>query len=249
MRKQLYEYEKKGLMTYWRDAARSGIMFAQAHGGRAAGFDICVEPAFGQWADLNAYDYLKAIPGAEAFAWDIGDRGIWLVADGTYWRPRDGRQPIVQRFGSLAAPLASLTGAASGVLALPKVPEFPAGLIAPNSRVVAQVDVARAGANGTATVAVRLGTAGTTADSSLYQASMAATDGLIAQIHQSARFGVSATSFYSLLNTNQNAQATNGADRSTNVNTAAKMTCNVTISSANTLDTFSVLGYSILLEG
>jgi len=249
MRKQLYEYRKEGLVTYWRDAARSGIMFAQAHGGRAAGFDICVEPAYGQWTDLNAYDYLKAIPGAVAFAWDIGERGIWLVADGTYWRPRNGRQIIVQRFGTLAAPLASLTGVASGVFALPKLPEFPAGLIAPNSRVTAQVDVARMGVNGTATLAVRLGTAGTTADSSIYQATMAATDALMAQIDQSARFGASATTFYTLINTGQNAQATNGADRTTNVNTAAKMAGTVTISGANALDSFAVLGYSFALEG
>jgi len=111
------------------------------------------------------------------------------VADGTYWRPRNGRQIIVQRFGTLAAPLASLTGVASGVFALPKLPEFPAGLIAPNSRVTAQVDVARTGVNGTATLADRLGTAGTSADSSIYQTSMAATDALMAQIDQSARFG------------------------------------------------------------
>jgi len=48
-------------------------------------------------AELNTYDHLKAIPGAEAFPWDIGERGIRLVADGTCWRPRDGRQVIVQR--------------------------------------------------------------------------------------------------------------------------------------------------------
>jgi len=45
------------------------------------------------------------------------------------------------------------------------------------------------------------------------------------------------------------AQATNDADRMTNVNTAAKMTGTVTISGANTLDSFAVLGYSFTLEG
>jgi len=249
-RKHLYEYRKEGLVTYWRDAARSGVMLVSAHGGRAAGADICVEPAWGAFDELNAYDNLKLIAGAEAFAHDVGERGIRLVSDGAYWRPRDGRVLMTQRFGTYAtATSLAFIQAATGTFTLPFVPRFPAGLIAPHTRVSVQADVLRTGANATATLAVRLGTAGTSSDSSLYQAQLAATDQLVSQVNQSARFGASATSFYTMLNTSQNANAANGADRTANVNTAAEMILSITITSASALDRFDLLGLTVALEG
>jgi hypothetical protein len=248
-RQQLYEYRKEGLVTYWRDAARTGIMFAQAHGGRAAGADICVERGWGAWSDLKARSDLLAIPGAEVFVWDIGQAGVYLVSDGANWRPRDGRQLLYQRFGDTTAPLDSKPGAASMSFALPQTLVIPAGLIAPHSRLDVRAEVRRTTATATATLNLRLGTAGSTADNTLYTASLAATAGLTAQVNQSARFGSVATRYTSMNNTNQNAQGNNLVERSTNVNTAADMRVTFDMSAANTADTFTLLGYSVYLEG
>jgi hypothetical protein len=248
-RQQLYEYRKEGLVTYWRDAARTGIMFAQAHGGRAAGADICVERGWGAWADLKARADLLAIPGAEIFVWDIGHAGVYLVSDGTNWRPRDGRQLLFQRFGDITAPLDSKTGAAALALATPQTLLIPAGLLAPHSRLDLRAEVRRTTATATATLNARLGTAGTTADQAIYSASFAATAGLTAQINQSARFGAVATRYTTMVQTNQNAQAATLNERATNVNTAADMRVTFDVSGANTADVFTLLGYSIYLEG
>lgn len=247
-RQQLFEYRKEGLVTYWRDAARSGIMFAQAHGGRAAGADICVERGWGAWADLKARADLLAIPGAEVHAWDVGQAGVYLVSDGANWRPRDGRQLLFQRFGDITAPLDSKTGATAHTFALPQALLIPGGLIAPHSRLDIRAEVRRTTATATSSLNVRLGTAGTTADGAVYSASFAATAGLTAQVNQSARFGAVATRYTTMVQTNQNAQAATLAERTTNVNTANDMRVTLDISGANTADVFTLIGYSIWLE-
>lgn len=248
-RQQIYEYKREGLVTYYRDAARTGIMFAKAHGGRAAGAYICVEPGWGSWADLKNRSDLLAIPGAEIFVWDIGQAGVYLVSDGVNWRPRDGRQLLFQRFGDITAPLDTKTGATAHTLALPQTLLIPAGLIAPHSRVDFRGEVRRTTNTATASLNVRLGTAGTTADNTVYTASMAATAGMTAQVNQSARFGSATTRYVSMNNTNQNAQGNNLVERSTNVNTASDMRVTMDISGANTADTFTLIGYSLYLEG
>lgn len=248
-RQQIYEYKREGPVSYWRDAARSGIMFAHWHGGRAAGTDICVERGVGAWADLKLRTDLLAMPDAEVFAWDVGQKGIYLVSDGTYWRPRDGRQLLFQRFGDITAPLDTKTGAATLIFTLPQTLLIPGGLIAPHSRLDIRAEVRRTTATGGATLNLRLGTAGTTADQAIYSATLVGTAGLTAQINQSARFGSAATRYTSMNNTNQNAQGNTLVERTTNVNTANDMRVTIDLGGANVADTFTLIGYSVYLEG
>ncbi len=179
----------------------------------------------------------------------LADGSQWRT-DGTRWRPAAGRGRGVQRCGSVAAPLVTLTGVTAGSFALPIVPEFPAGMIAPHSRVYVEAMVRRLSAAGTALVQARLGTTGSPSDSTIYSLSTGAIAGTDIRISSMAIFGSSATSFSSPNSISENGSgASLFADRSANVDTSSAMSVTIGVASANAGDSFSLVYYNVWLEG
>ncbi len=200
------------------------------------------------WADRPT----AAAAGNGALQWfsDIGGGSLWR-SDGTNWRPANGRTRLYAKNGLIAAPLATLTGVTSGVFTLPETLTIPAGLIAPHSAVWGNFEIFRTGATATALVQWRIGTAGTTSDSIVYQSSMSATTNHQSRSYSAAKFGTETDRFFAPNSSNMNGGGSQaaGADRTTNVNTAAAMYATVDLSSANAADTFSLIAYSLWIEG
>ena len=176
---------------------------------------------------------------------------VTLESDGAYWRPRHGQQRLYGQNGSISAPLATLTGVTSGQFTLPETLTLPAGLIAPNSEVWGEFVVYRVGATATGLVQWRLGTSGTVADSVVYQATMASTTANTSRMIAEARFGAAAARFFAPLAAafGGGGSTATGADRTTNVNTAAAMSVTCDLASANAADTFHLVGYDLWLKG
>ena len=200
------------------------------------------------WADRPT----AAAAGNGALQWfsDIGGGSLWR-SDGTNWRPANGRTRLYAKNGLIAAPLATLTGVTSGVFTLPETLTIPAGLIAPHSAVWGNFEIFRTGATATALVQWRIGTAGTTSDSIVYQSSMSATTNHQSRSYSAAKFGTGTDRFFAPNSSNMNGGGSQaaGVDRTTNVNTAAAMYATVDLSSANAADTFSLIAYSLWIEG
>jgi hypothetical protein len=176
-------------------------------------------------------------------------RGVWLY-EGTNWRPLGGRMQLAQRNGTIASPVATLTGVTAGSFTLPVIPRVLASMLFPHSRVVVNAHLRRTTATATAITLIRLGTTGGAADSAITSASMAATANQDWHPFASAVFGSSATEFSSAAATTFNGLSTGqGVDRSPNVNTADAMEVSIGITSANTADSFSLISYAVWLEG
>lgn len=204
-------------------------------------------------------DYTEAIPwasrgsaaqaGATFRANDVGTgAGTVFIADGTYWRPVNGRVCLVQRSGLIASPLATVASAAalfSGIIAT-----IPAGLIAPNSRVWVSAQTKRTGANTAGQFDCQIGTGGAGADSLLGRVQSSATDGHVAVLEAAAQFGSSTTSFIPRGSATPQGSTGGGTviDRSTNINTASAMTVTIGMTSASALDSYALLHFSVYLE-
>lgn len=225
--------------------------------------EVADTPAAGNFAAMTAWvsgagiawaGHATAVTaGAGALCkFAIGNSGgVTMVSDGTYWRPFNGRARLYGRNGQIAAPLATLTGITAGAFTLPETLTIPAALIAPHSEVWANFEFFRTGATATALVQWRLGTAGTTSDLVVYQASMAATTSHQSRGYSAAKFGTATDRFWApnASNMNGGGSQASGADRTSNVNTAAAMQITADIASANAADTFLLLAYSVWLEG
>lgn len=161
-----------------------------------------------------------------------------------------GRIPIVSVSGSIASPIATLTGTTGAAFTLPAAIKIPAGSIVKNSRVCVSMHIKRSGANATGLCEVLLGTSNTTSDSLLGRTTINATDGHVGWVFACGLFGTSNTSFISTGTSAPQSSSAGAAtlDRSTNINTAADMYINLGMSSTNALDTFNLLAYTVWLE-
>lgn len=254
-RQGLFTFHESAAYRIERDWDCTGVEFVtvKTGPGRAPGTRVCVKPAVGAWADLNAMAWLKAIPGAWCYAVDVGlFGGTHLVADGQHWRPRDGYIPLVSQAGSNAAALHAVATGHSGAFTftLPSPAKIPAGLVAPHSHVVYEACVSRTGANAVAQLDVRLGSANTTADQMATNFNMNATSGVTANVDTMARVGASRTTFFSPNGVARNTTSGAGGapDRNGNCNWDADMYLSINISGANTNDAFSLLSYSLGLK-
>jgi hypothetical protein len=163
----LYRHAQTGLGPVLTDWSGHGLMLVRPSTGKAAGQRfIPVQPGLGLAADILARpDFLK-MAGAE-FVFRDRFRGARFVCDGTYLRPLTGRAIVAQRSGSLAAPAVRLTlSGTSGSFVLPERPIIPGGLLIPGQSQLRVEFVARhSTATGVASLNVRFGLTGTTADS------------------------------------------------------------------------------------
>lgn len=176
-----------------------------------------------------------------------------FVSDGTYWRPMQGKVMLYSKWGTLASPIASLSGVTAGVFIISGgAPKVPAGLIIPNSKLYLQADVRKVGANSTAIFNCWLGTAGTTADSAVVATSLSSATNMDGLVTAAARFGTSKTT----LNTrNWLGDGTTSAssasvvlDKTTNINTDADMFVTLSINAASASDAFSLIGCMLFME-
>ncbi len=174
-----------------------------------------------------------------------------FYSDGVNWRPC-GQQDIVNRVGLLAQPLATLSGVASGLFAIPAV-KIPASLIIPNGRLVASAMVRKTNANAIATLTVRLGTAGTTSDSNIHAGNMPITT--LTDVAAAAE-----VSFYDATRAitknyygvgvgtkSTTADASVYSDITANINTASDMYVTVGIAGA-AADSFALLNLKVSYE-
>ena len=176
-------------------------------------------------------------------ATDIGRApGTIFIYTGSRWR-RLYPFNLVDVTSSLAAPIQTITGVTSGTFTLPTPVVVPADLLAVGERFRPWCEVYRRGANATATILMSFGTAGTTSDGQVRSESISATNNRIS--HQAPQCAVySATGFRTNGSSTLNGNATGSvSDVTTNVNFAAAMYLTLSINSANTADSFDLLGY------
>ena len=97
--------------AWWRDVAdkaRSGLMLRRFKLGRAAGHTLCLTPAIGTFAELNARDDLKAMNGTQGVMTDVGTWGSnWVVQDGE-WEPDGPIQGLGEPEDVIAAPVGTV---------------------------------------------------------------------------------------------------------------------------------------------
>ena len=183
---------------------------------------------------------------------DVGPFGTHFVSDGSNWHPVNGQAVIAADWGSEANPLVTYTGGTGAIYTLPKgAIVIPAGLlVAGKTQIEVRAKVRRTTNTATANFLVKLGTNGTVSDGDVFAAQMAATTNLAlyATPHIGMRTATEAVS------TNWLAFQAAGASSSaiekvltTDINTAAEMTLSFGIGSANTADSFSLIGYAVTL--
>lgn len=106
-------------------------------------------PSFNQYAQASgtwAARPTSAPVLSRYFATDIGPNGTLFAWDGTYWRPANGFAVVYGQYGTIAAPIATLTGnGTQQVFTLPELCLLPAGLLAPGSRLDVEAQVYKEG--------------------------------------------------------------------------------------------------------
>lgn len=108
-------------------------------------------PSFNQYAQgagTWAARPTAAPVASRYFATDIGPNGTLFSWDGAYWRPANGFAVLYGQYGTVASPIATLTGnGTQQVFTLPELCLLPAGLLAPNSRLDVEMQVYKEGAH------------------------------------------------------------------------------------------------------
>ncbi len=163
----------------------------------------------------------------------------------------NGRNPkgipyiLARASGSLAAPVATLTGVTAGSFVLPLGnPVIPANALELGSRICLSAHFRRRGAFATAGVNVRLGTNGTTTDNPLAGFNMNAGNLIDLRIESFANV-TSATSFTRMSWTPINGSGGGGSasDVATAFNIATDMFISFDLSAANAGDAFDLVSY------
>lgn len=190
--------------------------------------------------------------GTELQVTDYGNHK-W-ISDGANWSPAQGVVVLYDLFGlnDGTGYIARISSATSGTFAIPGGLKIPAGMIRNGTKIFAQVDITKLGGNGTATVAVTLGTLNSASDSSIVVRIMSIGTGMQALISCAARFGSSSTKFNTRDSVGDGVTQTNAAnvmiDRTNNININTDMWVNVNISSATAGDGFNLVGIQVKLE-
>lgn len=182
---------------------------------------------------------------------DVGPAGAgshW-VSDGTYWRPVNGSIVLQKQSGSIATPLAAVTGVTSSMLVPSKSRIIPAGMLIPgDAQLKIEAMFRRTGANATATLNVHLGTNKTSGDNTCYAFSYAATNLLdifaapTVDVAEAQRFTYSGWQVQG-----GSGNASTFGDKTTAFNTATEMGVSFSISGANAADSFALIGYRVTL--
>lgn len=195
-----------------------------------------------------AFASLPAAASSTGLIYNVSDAGnsLWR-SNGTNWLPVGGTATTYKKFGSLAAPIASISAATSGQFSITGgFPTIPAGmLIGANSMLRVMALMRRTGANATVTFNARLGTAGTTGDSVICARSLAATNDLQLWLFDDVYF--SSTTVYTPINfiAANSTNTASASDKTTNVNAAAIMTVSLDVSAGNVGDVYELIGLRV----
>lgn len=182
-----------------------------------------------------------------------GEAGSLWKATAAGWVPLNGTVKLASKWGSVASPVASIMGSTGGLFAINGGAGslvVPATMLIPGRSILrVRALIHRRGANATAIVRIYLGTAGTSSDGMIFSISLAATDTLQTR----PDIELAAITSSSMTSTDWLTPGNNGSPGviravSTNINTEAAMTISFSIISANTLDSFDLIGYSVVLE-
>lgn len=162
----------------------------------------------------------------------------------------NSRIPIAQRNGTVATPVATISGSTGTAFTLPLSPLLPPGILANHSQLRIRAVMQRTGANGTANFDAYLGTSNSVSDSRIARVSTAATTLQIVVLDVAAWIGTSSTVVVAHGGLQYNNAATNGqfGDQNTNINTAALMYATLAINTSNALDSFALISYEIWIE-
>lgn len=248
-----------GFATADLDGANDGVLVDAKLTTTPSGGVAIIDPSDGSLLGLIPASYTWAgKPAASASnngqtirITDVGHSasGSLLQSDGTIWRPVNGSILIASAFGSVAAPLASFTGATAGSFTLSGGnPSIPASLLPVGACVKAWAMMRRHGTNGVGTFNVRLGTANAATDPVIQAIATTATDAKDASIDVSGWL-TSSTTF-----TTQNWLSPQGVgvsaivDRTGSINTAAAMYLSFDMAGANALDSFDLIAYRLSVE-
>ena len=186
--------------------------------------------------------------GVPHYVSDVGVGGSTWFSNGTRWLPQGGSVVVGQVSGSLAAPIATLTGVTSGIFTHPTV-KFPAGMLVSGvSKINIEALVSRVGANGTGLIRVAFGTDAVPDDVEwVYGLAMAATNLQVLRINTDF-FPGNGTAFvenWAPLNT---VSVDSVSDRvSAKFNTLQDQYLNFRLSAANALDSFKLLAYRVVV--
>lgn len=191
-------------------------------------------------------------PGSRIRFTDMKDAQFYST--GGLWKPVMGRQTLYIRQGSIASPIATLTGnGTQQAFTLPETLLIPRGLLTDTTKLYAEALLRRGGTAASITCGLTLGTTQTTQnDQSFAAQTITATDTNEGRIFGSAQIFSSTTSYISTGFMAANATGSaSSALRSTNVNTAADMYVSIGSTSASFIspDTLALISYHIWIEG
>ena len=192
-----------------------------------------------------------ANPGVTIRISDVGPSiaGSHWVSDGTYWRPVNGQIVLQKQSGSIATPLAAVTGVTTSMLVPSRSIIIPAGMLIPgDSQIKIEAGFRRTGANATATLNAHIGTNKTSGDNSAYSFTFGATN--LLDILMAPTVDVSEATRFTSSNwqiSGGSGNASTFSDKTTAFNTTAAMGITFSVSGANAADAFALIQYKVTL--
>ena len=180
-----------------------------------------------------------------------GSAGSQWVTDGVSWKPANGSVLLGARSGSVAAPVATITGAASGKFTLPFDIRIPAGaLIAGVTQLEIVATMRRRGVAATNQFIVYVGSTNSTSDSVSMAVMGTATNNQDCTVFPVIGFPAAGTMTTSTWNgVASTTGAADNTDRTTNINTAANMFVNFGVFGGNVADSYDLIAYRASLVG
>lgn len=182
---------------------------------------------------------------------DIGVGGSMWHHNGVNWYPTAGTVKLYSLHGSLATPITTLTGTAGALFTLPGGnPQIPAGLlVSGKAKLHYEGRLRKTTATAAASIIATLGVNNSASDDQIMNKSTGAAAN--SDVRGDANVWiVSAT--VATVDSNAAPHAAGGAtqfaDRTAAINTAAAMYAGIGISGANVEDSFSLLSFSVILE-
>lgn len=182
---------------------------------------------------LNVGDRIRVMDVGRAAGTDF----IWT---GSRWRHV---HPFIlgRNIGSVAAPVATLTGVTSGVFALSNALATYADMFEPGDELEVSALATKIGTGGTADINIYLGTAGGITDSLVRPESLTNVTNRTMNARTQIQFS-GLTTFSGPAGLADNSVSTSQLlDRSTNVNLAAAMSITIALANANAADTFKLV--------
>ena len=245
----------EALFSVITDPNGSGLEYRKFTNGVAGGYRVTISPGIVTAAQLATRTDLVAVPGIVMFVRDMGPggRGLLVQSNGTAWTPCAGRAVLYKKAGSLAAPLTTLTLAAtSGIFTLPETLAIPTALTSVGMTIGIEAQFQRgATAGSTGVVRALLGNLNTSSDNAVVGVQMAATVNYhLPRLVGSVVFSSSTSATTHTGNTAENQTTANGnaGDITSNMSQAATLYFNLGITSGASGDIYNLINYCVWID-